>query len=103
MKLFDVYPLFDVNIVKGKGCKVIHNLVTSVKVTYKNGESRVYALCESERDFIIAHGYHRTSGTWDNGIYMPKYNKFSEVQALKNFIADIEAITSNESIESIRF
>ena len=22
MKLFDVYPLFDVNIVKGKGCKV---------------------------------------------------------------------------------
>jgi len=22
MKLFDVYPLFDVNIVRGKGCKV---------------------------------------------------------------------------------
>ena len=22
MKLFDVYPLFDVNIVKGQGCKV---------------------------------------------------------------------------------
>ena len=22
MKLFDVYPLFDVNIVKGKGCRV---------------------------------------------------------------------------------
>ena len=22
MKLFDVYPLFDVNIVKGRGCKV---------------------------------------------------------------------------------
>lgn len=22
MKLFDVYPLFDINIVKGKGCKV---------------------------------------------------------------------------------
>ena len=22
MKLFDVYPLFDVNIVKGNGCKV---------------------------------------------------------------------------------
>ena len=22
MKLFDVYPLFDVNITKGKGCKV---------------------------------------------------------------------------------
>ena len=22
MKLFDVYPLFDVNIVKGKGCHV---------------------------------------------------------------------------------
>lgn len=82
---------------------MIHNLVTSVKVTYKNGDSRVFALCESDRDFIIAHGYHRASATWDNGIYMPKYNKFSEVQALKNFIADIEAITSNESIESIRF
>ena len=25
MKLFDVYPLFDVNIVKGKGCKVWDN------------------------------------------------------------------------------
>ena len=22
MKLFDVYPLFDINIVKGKGCQV---------------------------------------------------------------------------------
>ena len=22
MKLFDVYPLFDINVVKGKGCRV---------------------------------------------------------------------------------
>ena len=30
MKLFDVYPLYDINIVKGQGCKV-RNIWTSTE------------------------------------------------------------------------
>ena len=33
MKLFDVYPLFDVNIVKGKGCKVWTTRVRSISTS----------------------------------------------------------------------
>ena len=82
---------------------MVHTVVARVEITYKNGESTTYALCESDRDFIIAHGYHRASSTWDNGIYMPKHDKFSELQALKNFVADVEAVANHEWTESIRF
>ena len=82
---------------------MVHNLIASVVITYKNGESTAYALCESESNFIIAHGYHPASGTWDNGIYMPKHDKFSEVQALKNFVADVETVATHEWVESVRF
>ena len=82
---------------------MVHNLITSVKITYKNGETRVHALLETPRDFIIAHGYNQTHGIWDNGIYMPKHDKFTEVQALKNFVADIETVATHEWVESVRF
>ena len=34
MKLFDVYPLFDINIVKGKGCHVWDDQGTEYPVSY---------------------------------------------------------------------
>lgn len=82
---------------------MVHNLIARVKITYKNGETRVYALLETPRDFIIAHGYDQLGSIWDNGIYMPKFEKFTEVQALKNFVADIESIATHEWVESVRF
>lgn len=82
---------------------MVHNLIARVFITFKNGEFTTYALCESKSDFIIAHGYHRANGTWDNGIYMPKHDKFTEVQALKNFVADIETVAKREWVESVRF
>ena len=33
MNLFDVYPLFDINIVKGKGCHVWDDKGTTAKTT----------------------------------------------------------------------
>lgn len=82
---------------------MVHTVVARVEITFKNGESTTYALCESADDFIIAHGYHRASSTWDSGIYMPKFENFTEVQALKNFVADVESIANHEWTESVRF
>ena len=43
MNLFDVYPLFDINIVKGKGCHVWDENGTE----YRSEERRVGKECRS--------------------------------------------------------
>ena len=52
MKLFDVYPLFDINIVKGKGCHVWDENGTEYLDLYGGHAFRLPSKEHSRRAFL---------------------------------------------------
>lgn len=80
-----------------------HSIIAVATVHYRNGSVRLVALLEAERDYVIALGYRPGEGDWDNGIYMQKHDKTTEILALKNFTSGLESELESGFVERISF
>ena len=60
MKLFDVYPLYEINIVKGQGCKVWDENGTEYLDLYGGHAVISIEMCirDSSRDIVRVYTYH---------------------------------------------
>ena len=67
MKLFDVYPLFDINIVKGKGCHVWDDKGTEYLDLY--GGHAVISIGHAHPHYVEMLGKHvATLGFYSNSV-----------------------------------
>lgn len=78
--------------------------LAKVEFTYTNGEHRVFALVETETDFVIAPGYDAMHRRWNgSGDYMPKaFNPTVDV-VLRNYYGRIQDELNSSWTESARF